>query len=177
MHDLPLESLQLAKHWLVNCTKTHLECSPWSSNWYPSRLLELNAPESGKCRLVHTEATAMREPYMTLSHCWGNAQFLKLTTDSLSGLTKGIATSRLPHTFQDAVKVVLQFDVKYLWIDSLCIKQDDHEDWVRESSVMGDGSYSQLHFFLLMSIPEFAGGSLPTLGSSEITLLFFDICR
>jgi hypothetical protein len=34
--------------------------------------------------------------------------------------------------------VALQLDVKYLWMDSLCITQDDIEDWLKESSVMGD---------------------------------------
>jgi hypothetical protein len=44
----------------------------------------------------------------------------------------------LPRTFQDAVLVTRRLGVKYLWIDSLCIIQDDVEDWQTESGKMAD---------------------------------------
>lgn len=47
-----------------------------------------------------------------------------------------IMWSSLPKTFQDAVTVTMWFKIKYLWIDSLCIIQDSHEDWQRESKNM-----------------------------------------
>lgn len=43
----------------------------------------------------------------------------------------------LPKTFQDAIVVVRSLGINYLWIDSLCIVQDDIDDWVRESEQMG----------------------------------------
>ena len=42
----------------------------------------------------------------------------------------------LPKTFQEAILVTLRLGVRYLWIDSLCIVQDDQDDWRRESSEM-----------------------------------------
>lgn len=41
-------------------------------------------------------------------------------------------------TFRDAIKVTRQLGFRYLWIDSLCIIQDDEEEWKRESRIMGD---------------------------------------
>jgi hypothetical protein len=48
----------------------------------------------------------------------------------------GINFFNLPATFQDAVRVATAIGFQYLWIDSLCIIQDVHEDWQRESAKM-----------------------------------------
>jgi hypothetical protein len=44
----------------------------------------------------------------------------------------------MPKTFQDMLLVAQQMRVQYVWIDSLCIIQDDDSDWERESSRMAD---------------------------------------
>jgi hypothetical protein len=44
----------------------------------------------------------------------------------------------LPPTFQDAVKLVRALGIQYIWIDSLCIVQDDEKEWRQEASRMGD---------------------------------------
>ena len=49
---------------------------------------------------------------------------------------EGIDISSLPKTFQDAIVVSRSIDVGYLWIDSLCIVQDDASDWQMEASLM-----------------------------------------
>ncbi|CAF3455489.1 unnamed protein product, partial [Fusarium graminearum] len=36
----------------------------------------------------------------------------------------------------DAIKITRHLGIRYLWIDSLCICQDDVEDWARESAAM-----------------------------------------
>jgi hypothetical protein len=59
--------------------------------------------------------------------------------NKLKPMQTSIAISTLPKTFQDAIELSRQLGVRYLWIDSLCIIQegDKHEDWTRESSMMG----------------------------------------
>jgi hypothetical protein len=42
----------------------------------------------------------------------------------------------LPKTFKHAVQVALSLSITYLWIDSLCIIQDDPSDWELESAKM-----------------------------------------
>lgn len=44
----------------------------------------------------------------------------------------------MPQTFKDAVKITRRLGLKYLWIDSLCICQDDPKDWAREAGLMAD---------------------------------------
>jgi len=47
-----------------------------------------------------------------------------------------IDVSSLPKTFQDAIIVSKKLNVRFLWIDSLCIIQET-DDWEREASLMG----------------------------------------
>lgn len=49
---------------------------------------------------------------------------------------KAIATEELSKTFQDAISITRELGIQYLWIDSLCIIQDSHDDWKIESAQM-----------------------------------------
>lgn len=49
---------------------------------------------------------------------------------------RGIPWELLPTTFRDAIQVTKGLGIRYLWIDSLCIIQDDDVDWKEESSKM-----------------------------------------
>lgn len=42
----------------------------------------------------------------------------------------------LPATFRDAIAVTRSLGYQYLWIDSLCIIQDDRHDWGVEAEQM-----------------------------------------
>ncbi|KAE9372497.1 HET-domain-containing protein [Stipitochalara longipes BDJ] len=104
----------------------------------PTRLLELGVPHRDHLRLSITARTSNKHSYMTLSHCWGAAKFLKLTADTFQQLLEGIHLNVLPQSFQDAAMIAQTLGVRYLWIDSLCILQDSLEDWQQEASTMGD---------------------------------------
>lgn len=54
---------------------------------------------------------------------------LQLKNDNLDDLKRGIPFSRLPRTFQDAIRICRALAISYIWIDSLCIIQDSKEDW------------------------------------------------
>lgn len=75
--------------------------------------------------------------YLALSHSRGTTHRLTLTRANLSMLKSGIMLSKLPKTFQDAVTIAWELDVPFVWIDSLCIIQDDAADWETEASRMG----------------------------------------
>ncbi|KAI7093293.1 hypothetical protein KC340_g10084 [Hortaea werneckii] len=50
----------------------------------------------------------------------------------------------LPKTFSDAIEITRKLGIDYIWIDSLCIIQDDEDDWRRETAIMEhiyEGSY------------------------------------
>jgi hypothetical protein len=48
-----------------------------------------------------------------------------------------IPLDSLPKTYQDAVRITRELDIRYLWIDALCIIQDSVYDWRFEASLMG----------------------------------------
>lgn len=74
--------------------------------------------------------------YVTLSHRWGEGGFAKLTRDTLLAFQNAILLSQLPLTFQHAIKFACELNVRWLWIDALCILQGDSKDWLIESAKM-----------------------------------------
>lgn len=66
-----------------------------------------------------------RGHWIALSHCWGKTIALKTTPQTLWSHRCRIEWNSLPQTFKDAVLVTRALEVPYLWIDSLCIIQDD----------------------------------------------------
>jgi len=75
---------------------------------------------------------------MTLSHCWGTHQPVTTTTSNLEERLLSIGLDDLPLTFRHAILLTQRLNIKYIWIDSLCILQDDSEDWLREAPNMGN---------------------------------------
>lgn len=89
----------------------------------------------------------IKEKYIALSHCWGEGRPLPLTTttSTLEERKRKINFEELPASFKNAVMVTRSLGLRYLWIDSLCIIQDDEEDWERQSGHMASiYSYSYL---------------------------------
>jgi len=78
--------------------------------------------------------------YACLSHCWGNAEnLIRTTTQNRSEHIKtGVEIESLPKTYQDALAVCKELEIHYIWIDSLCIVQDDESDWREQASRMAD---------------------------------------
>ncbi|KAL2198563.1 hypothetical protein P885DRAFT_59121 [Corynascus similis CBS 632.67] len=82
----------------------------------------------------HTDPPIDADPLSDPSFSVGTP--LTTTRETLPLRKRGIAIRELPKTFRDAVVMTLCLGVRYLWIDSLCIVQDDAEDWAREAGQM-----------------------------------------
>ncbi|KAK4499163.1 hypothetical protein PRZ48_009675 [Zasmidium cellare] len=81
--------------------------------------------------------------YTALSYCWGPDRDLVLTHEAEERLRSGIAASDFPGTLRDAIYVTRQLRIPYIWIDALCIfqdqeRQDSKDDWAREAGRMRD---------------------------------------
>jgi hypothetical protein len=57
-------------------------------------------------------------------------------TATLDEQCKRIKFSQLPDNFKEAIILTRKLVITYLWIDSLCIVQDSHEDWHREAAAI-----------------------------------------
>lgn len=126
-------SLSLAKGWLETCRASHHACqAERRSDWRPSRLLRLPTSTSQGQHPVLREAR--REEYdrgveyMTLSHRWAPGKQLQLLTTNHKQLREGILVKDLKASIQHAITVAQYFGIDYIWIDTLCIEQNDDED-------------------------------------------------
>jgi hypothetical protein len=74
-----------------------------------------------------------------MSHCWGRLDAEKPTTTTTENLNErkaGIAMEELSPIFRDAIQLCRSVGCRYIWIDSLCIIQDDDSDWIEQSQAM-----------------------------------------
>lgn len=140
------EDFTVAKQWIQHCLDNHSRCSSRALNsqnpsiesgWIPTRVIDVGPIDgSREPRLICDPGVSGQ--YVTLSHCWGNAVTVQTTTESLSAHKKQITLATLTKTFRDAIYVTRNLGFLYLWIDSLCIIQNDPDDWKNEAALMAD---------------------------------------
>lgn len=87
-------------------------------------------------KLVSASTLSAKTEYITLSHCWGKTKMDALRSENEAIYRKEIPWTALTKTFQDAVHYTARLGVEYLWIDSFCINQDRHLDWLDEALSM-----------------------------------------
>lgn len=135
-------SLDQAIGWLDKCRDTHPDCGPADPSFCPSRLVELRSDEGEAPKVLHVKLVETKHirtgiEYACLSHCWGNITPVCVTNKhSMEENLAGIPWSNIPQTFQDAMILTWRLRLKYIWIDCLCIIQEDNEDWRREAATM-----------------------------------------
>ena len=137
--SLPEERLDVAKlqAWLSTCKMLHTNtCDP--GHWVDMASVGLRMIDlQNLCvAMVSTEVS-----YCALSYCWGNKSFLKLTSANMANLFEESSLSPdhldLPATIRDAMDLSLRLGIRYLWVDALCILQDDDSDKQRQIPLMG----------------------------------------
>jgi hypothetical protein len=143
--DFSVESsLDWAKQQLATCVLSHPSCGIGSSasssgSFLPTRLINLSPLErDANIFLQDRETIQSGSPYVALSYSWGTGPrpACVTTAETLKANQQGIPWGALPATFRDTIHVARQLGISYLWIDSVCIIQDDEEEWVREGGTM-----------------------------------------
>ncbi|KAK2049321.1 heterokaryon incompatibility protein [Colletotrichum somersetense] len=129
-------SFRRVRNWLDVCEAGHKKCGKGTDTKLPTRLIDVTqSGDRAGVRLVET--AGQTGTYMCLSHCWGKIKINSITRkDNLKRRLSLIPWDLLPPSFQHAVEMTRKLGVRYLWIDSLCIIQDDKEDWEREAAQM-----------------------------------------
>lgn len=124
--------------WFQQCAGHHQCSSQIDPRWYPTRLVERITSKSFRVIRSDSASFEAKRGYITLSHRWGDDEFVKLTKNNLSTLQRGSPIAKLRKSFQDAMIIAERLGIAYVWIDSLCIIQsgDNGEDWRRESMTM-----------------------------------------
>lgn len=120
-------------YWLELCKQLHDECDPPKDRLLPTRLISLKTNEVKLC--LSSELKRSQE-YVTLSHCWGKQNFETLLSNNIEEFQRNLPPQALSKTFREAIEIAFFLGFQYIWIDSLCIIQDDSEDWAREAALM-----------------------------------------
>jgi hypothetical protein len=128
------ESLTKVQEWLNLCHESHKLCQPRAPSLLPKRVLDVSLPQ---VRLYESYNEVGR--YVSLSHCWGKTiPACRTTSITIEANRCGIDWEAFPATFQDAIQFTRRLGLKYIWIDSVCIIQDDAQDWSEQSASMAD---------------------------------------
>lgn len=110
-------------------------------SYVPKRLVDLGSgPEPHP--VLATPQLPLKAPYATLSYCWGPEsdafKQLKTTPDNLAARSHHIDLEAMSPVMRDAAAVCRALDIRYLWIDALCIIQGDKADWDEQSAQMAN---------------------------------------
>jgi hypothetical protein len=143
--ETPNKSLEQKEHWRLQLgedvktlyQKRNLtQKSSTGDDDRAARLVEvINTGSAIKLRLV--EGSSQCTPYVALSYRWGGLEAIWQTTiRNLDSRLTVFSIDELPQTLSDAVKVTRDLGFKWIWVDSLCIVQDDENDWAREAVKM-----------------------------------------
>ena len=120
-------SRKLMQEWLKICEHSHHCCQELERKFQKLPL---------RCAyLVDVKEMCVREVgdgpqrYFALSYVWGQVANLQLLKKNMAELSEPQSLRRrfesLPHVIQDAITITQELGETFLWVDSLCICQDD----------------------------------------------------
>ena len=90
----------------------------------------------GEPRLLVSDGR--RGDYVALTHVWGGTVPLRTMKENLGQHRQQIPMASMPPSFRDAVLTTRRLGLRYLWIDAVCIVQNDPKDWEIEASRMAN---------------------------------------
>lgn len=143
----PVGDQTIIKRWLSACLRDHPGCripTPGVEGAVDEEAVKLpslviyigSAAPVGDPFLVESQGRKGR--YAALSHCWGNGKATRTLKGNLRDHMTRIPMGELCANFQHAVEISRKLGFQYLWIDSLCIIQDDGAHWESESAKMAE---------------------------------------
>ncbi|KAB8275584.1 heterokaryon incompatibility protein-domain-containing protein [Aspergillus minisclerotigenes] len=157
--------------WVRECFDNHPK---WQRSCaMPRRLIDLG--DDDKRAMCLRDDIAQISRYIALSHNWQvsearNCMTLKVNYGSQK---RSIPQQGLSQTFQDTIKVARWLGVRYLWIDTFCIIQDDPDDWAEQAAHMGDifeGAYITIAAHCYQNSPPTDGCFLERNVFNEVAL-------
>jgi hypothetical protein len=122
--------------WVADCLTRHDGCRLPNPNFVPRRLVNVSSWNDDTEPFLFEPKVPCA--YVALSYCWGvDISEVPATTNArLKPYGSAIQFSSLPEIIRDAIIFCRGIRVTYLWVDMLCIVQDNPEDWVKEASKM-----------------------------------------
>jgi hypothetical protein len=129
------------RQWPANCEENHSKDCHERQKWHiadaasPVTFIDVQ----NSCLVI---PTTMPVKYVALSYVWGDIPgSLMATTQNISylfspGSLEATANSHIPRTILDAIGLTKLIGLKYLWVDRLCIVQDDSRHFNKQLQQM-----------------------------------------
>lgn len=150
------------KSWIQTCEAGHSKCRAEPDR---PKILRHNI------RLIDVQdlrivESSYAEKYAALSYVWGSDTNPVLNSANLRELSSphGLQGIFIPQTITDAICLVKQLEIRYLWVDSICIIQDDDFDKCRQLPMM-DEIYQRAYLVMIAATGKDADAGLP--GTTE----------
>ncbi|PVH94071.1 HET-domain-containing protein, partial [Periconia macrospinosa] len=131
------ESFDLYRSWLRECMEQHQGCKNLREKlrqYCPPRLIDVSDKKNICIYDAPTCSSAI--PYAALSYCWGSDQESKTVHKNLEKRRNGFPLAELPRTIRDAAITTQRLGLRYLWVDAICIIQDDLTDKQQQIAVI-----------------------------------------
>lgn len=132
VYDTLVSSMQ---KWVEDCD--HEECIDIGRPHNAQRLIRLI---DTKRMCIVTAPLPRGLQYVALSYLWGGYLETHLSTDNIHDLTmpNGLVDEPLPRTVREAINFCQRASYRYLWVDVLCIVQNDMNDWQYQALSTGE---------------------------------------
>lgn len=135
------QAFSVINSWMDSCINDHhLQCADASQPpLLPTRVIDVSPVglDVGLVCLRDNQNKVDRAArYVALSHCWGKCIPFATTTENLEGRKREVRIEDMSRVFQEAVFITRRLGIRYLWIDTLCIVQNDRHDWEVEAGRM-----------------------------------------
>ncbi|KAF6809150.1 hypothetical protein CPLU01_15556 [Colletotrichum plurivorum] len=153
--------------WISTCAETHtVSCGP---GWSTSMSFAAAYPGLHVLRLIDVDENRLIEtyeilPYVALSYVWGGTAIIRLTRANLDKMLQPgslkEAWPRLPRTIQDTIRLVRGLGLRYVWVDALCLVQNNTDDLERGVKVM-DNIYEQSRLTIIAAAGHNSKAGLP----------------
>ncbi|KAK4447339.1 HET-domain-containing protein [Podospora aff. communis PSN243] len=131
------KAFTLARSWLEMCEEKHPECR--SKNFtpeLPAYVVDVVPDSATVTARLYKTAVGEKAKYLSLSYCWGDEGQLTTTKENREAHMKSLPVDRLGLTIQDAITTTRRLGFRYLWVDALCIAQDDEAQKASEINTM-----------------------------------------
>ena len=157
----PKADLSLFRDWINRCQTIHQgKCGQplWLGPEHQG-LISFLVIDVDKMCIVDAPASCR---YVALSYCWGTAPMLRHLQSNSTALRKegALIDSSAPATIIDAIQLVKGVGEKYLWVDALCIVQDDPVGKQQQLAQMGL-IYTMAAFTIVAAAGDNANAGLP----------------
>ena len=177
----PKFDVTMLASWLTICSTTHSTSCNIPAFGRPTTFGQAY-PSLQALRFIDVQHNCLAErrdlcQYVALSYVWGTAVKFRLSRAILPALLEAGQLKTiyrdLPRTVRDAITLVRRLGLRYLWVDALCLIQDDKEDVAAGIAVM-DKIYERSWFTIVAACGHDADAGLP--GVREESRKEFEPC-